>query len=521
MESAVKSGFLNYLFTFLRIAIGWHFLYEGVTKFMDPTWSASGYLSNATGPFAEFFQSLTETYWLLSIIDILNIAGLILIGFGLFLGFKTRLCAALGAVLVAFYYLAMPPLQATPIGYGIEGHYLVVNKNFLEVVMLVILAVLPSSWMYGLDNLGSSLWKVAKKTAVEVPDEVNHNLDVKSTARRNILKNLISLPFLGGFVFAYAKNHGWQSYEEGHLSGAVDASTGASVKLSARLDIDQLHKEVPKGKIGDVELSRLICGGNLISGYAHSRDLIYVSTFLKTYFTDKKVFETFQLCEQCGINTTALRVSGEEIRLLNAYWKAGGKIQWLAPAYPDPDNYRENIDLALDNGAIGVQIMGNIGDEWVRDGRVELIGEVIEYIKSKGVIAGLTGHELATFEAAEAAGVQADFYQKTMHPTNYWSYRPEEPKEKMIIENYAVDNYWDRTPEATVEFMEKLGKPWIAFKVLAAGAIKPRDGLRYAFEKGADFACLGMFDFQVVEDANALTEVLEDRSFNRTRAWMA
>ena len=47
------------------------------------------------------------------------------------------------------------------------------------------------------------------------------------------------------------------------------------------------------GRIGDVSISRLICGGNLISGYAHSRDLIYVSPLLKHYHTEAKVMETW------------------------------------------------------------------------------------------------------------------------------------------------------------------------------------------------------------------------------------
>jgi len=53
----------------------------------------------------------------------------------------------------------------------------------------------------------------------------------------------------------------------------------------------------PCGKIGKLAISRLICGGNLISGFAHSRDLIYVAPLLKRYFTDAKVFETLALCE--------------------------------------------------------------------------------------------------------------------------------------------------------------------------------------------------------------------------------
>src|SRR5512133_251749 len=63
---------------------------------------------------------------------------------------------------------------------------------------------------------------------------------------------------------------------------------------------------VPMGKIGKVSISRLICGGNLISGYAHSRDLMYVSPLLKHYFSDEKILETWALSEQHGINTMVL-----------------------------------------------------------------------------------------------------------------------------------------------------------------------------------------------------------------------
>ena len=91
----------------------------------------------------------------------------------------------------------------------------------------------------------------------------------------------------------------------------------------------------------------------------------------------------------------------------------------------------------------------------------------------------------------------------------------------MIVDNYSIDNYWERTPEETIAFMESLDKPWIAFKVLAAGAFHPKQGFKFAFENGADFACVGMFDFQVVEDANILNEILDDQDFKRRRSWIA
>jgi hypothetical protein len=84
-----------------------------------------------------------------------------------------------------------------------------------------------------------------------------------------------------------------------------------------------------------------------------------------------------------------------------------------------------------------------------------------------------------------------------------------------VVDNPA-DNYWDMTPERTVAFMQEVEKPWIAFKVLAAGAIRPESGFRYAFENGADFICVGMFDFQVEENVKLAKSVIQQTQ-NRER----
>jgi len=89
-----------------------------------------------------------------------------------------------------------------------------------------------------------------------------------------------------------------------------------------------------------------------------------------------------------------------------------------------------------------------------------------------------------------------------------------------VIDNYNVDNYWCKDAGETIEFMRSVRRPWLAYKVLAAGALKPLDGFKYAFENGADFCVVGMFDFQIAEDVEAARTVLAGLD-RKPRPWMA
>lgn len=279
---------------------------------------------------------------------------------------------------------------------------------------------------------------------------------------------------------------------------------------------------MPTGKIGKLEISRLMCGGNLISGYAHSRDLIYVSTLLKHYFTEEKIFETWALCEQHGINTMVTSSTDPRAnRLYQEYNKRGGKIQYIAQLSPAEDDLVTPVRLAAEAGAAAAYLVGNLGDKWSREGATGLkrIGEVVDAIKDAGLVAGVAGHVLRTPKSVHAAGIDVDFFVKTLHPETYWS-RRQPGQDREPIDNYKVDNYWCMDAADTVAFMAKVKKPWIAYKVLAAGAIQPREGFRFAFESGADFALVGMFDFQVAANVAVTKEVLAAK-LKRSRAWAA
>jgi uncharacterized membrane protein YphA (DoxX/SURF4 family) len=530
-----NQNIIRFSFTLIRIFIGWHFLYEGLSKLFSP-WSSAGYLLGSQWLFSDVFHWITETSGVLALVDMLNIAGMILIGVGLFLGLFTRISAFTGALLLLLYYIANPPF----IGYlgeatG-EGHYLIVNKQLIEMALLFVIVFLPRDLFWSIDRWIVRL-KQSKEKETEEEGEENQ-LAVTTPGRREMLKDLIALPFLGVFSWLLIKKKKWESFEELNLiseNSRVDAHSSATAMVEFT-KLNQLKHKVPMGKIKGYEISRLIYGGGMVSGYAHSRDLIYVSPLIQSYNNDEKVIETLKLCEAVGINTMILRVDNNTLKILKKYRRRGGTLQWIAQCRITEKNIKPDIDTAIADGAIGIYIQGMDCDSLVRDNRIDVLSAAIEYIKKNGhIICGFAAHSIRVVIECEKQGLDLDFYMKTFNSGNYWTAGPRlikdpnwkpDPSGSIVVPEYAGniiepghhDNMWCNTPEQTKEFMKKVEKPWVAFKVLGAGAIHPKEGFKYAFDNGADFACVGMFDFQIVDNANIAYETISKLS-QRERPW--
>ncbi len=330
--------------------------------------------------------------------------------------------------------------------------------------------------------------------------------------RRGFLKNSL---LAGGTALA-AMN----SFEEKVLSAEID-----STKKAAPLAATVSPADIPKGKIKDLEISRVICGGNLIGGWAHSRDLIYVSPLIKAYHTTEKILETFHLAEKRGINTFLTNPVSNSV--INEYRKAGGKLLWISDCAAG--NIKDSIKGSIDTGADAVYVQGGICDKMVRDNQMKVLEDTMSFMKDQLVPCGLGAHSLDTVKKCVEAGFDPDFWVKTLHRDDYWSATPE--KNRAPFDEISGskkdhdlnhDNIWCGNAKDTIEFMGKLKKPWIAFKVLAAGAIHPRNAFQWCFENGADFVCVGMFDFQIVENTEIAEKALKAvAQKTRVRPWMA
>ena len=213
--------------------------------------------------------------------------------------------------------------------------------------------------------------------------------------------------------------------------------------------------------------------------------------------------------------------------LMQKYKKImGSEIKVISQVAPDMENndYFVNLDKAIDYGADIIQIQGNWCDWLVRDNRIDVIASMMERIRSQGYTAGLGSHTVDSLIACEEEGLVPDYYMKTMHHDKYWSAHPLENRvpfevdsKKHLDHNRFHDNIFCLFPDRTVEFANRAKVPVMGFKVLAAGALKPEDGFRWAFENGADFICVGMFDFQVVEDVNITIDILNTLDLQRDR----
>lgn len=133
----------------LRISIGWLFFYAGITKVLNPVWSAAGYLKGAK-TFTGFYHWLASPE-IIPFTNFFNEWGLTLIGAALILGVFVRLSSVLGAAVMVLYYF--PILIFPKVG---TNAYLI-DEHIIYALVFLLLAAFRAGQVWGLENWCASL----------------------------------------------------------------------------------------------------------------------------------------------------------------------------------------------------------------------------------------------------------------------------------------------------------------------------------------------------------------------------
>ncbi len=260
--------------------------------------------------------------------------------------------------------------------------------------------------------------------------------------------------------------------------------------------------------IGDISISRFILGSNPFSGFSHQSPEMNLR--MKRYYTVERIKDTLREAESLGINTLIARTDHHITRLLLEYWDEGGKIRWFGQTSPEIGPPEMCARRAIQAGAKGCHIHGGLMDHLLTQGGLGEVSPIIQIIREAGLLAGIAGHNPEVFRWAEE-NLDVDYYLCSYYNSARRDERPEHAAEKR-------EWFWDEDRSTITELIQKLSKPVIHYKVLAAGRNDPAEALAFAAKsmRPCDAVCVGVYTEHhpgmLREDVELLTRSLADRS---------
>ena len=259
-------------------------------------------------------------------------------------------------------------------------------------------------------------------------------------------------------------------------------------------------------------VSRLICGGNPLSGFSHvssklDREMI-------EYYTMPNLLALLDECRRHGINTFQSRGDRHQMRMYLEHTLAGGQMQWIAQTASEFGDIGANVREIAEYGPMAIYHHGTHTDNSWHRGRIDAVQDVIKAIHDRGLPAGIASHIPEVIEYAEEKGWETDFYMCCF----YNLARQYKSAPAVEQDAYARDQFPDADPPRMTAVIRQVAKPCIGFKIMAASRNcstpeSTRAAFRYALEnvKPTDMVNVGIFQKhrnQVAENAAFVREIL-------------
>jgi len=221
-------------------------------------------------------------------------------------------------------------------------------------------------------------------------------------------------------------------------------------------------ESMPQVQFGNAKISRLIVGGNPISGNSHVSGKL--SREMADFFTAARIKQLLRDCEAAGINTWQSRGDRHIMRLLNEYRLEGGKIQWIAQTASELADIPRNIETIADMKPIGIYHHGTQTDRFWRAGKIDQVRELLKLIRQAGALVGMATHIPEVIDYVESKGWDVDFYMTCLYNLS----RTPEEAEKVAGHPVQGDLFWDPDREKMLARVRQTSKPCLIFKVYGA-----------------------------------------------------
>lgn len=234
-----------------------------------------------------------------------------------------------------------------------------------------------------------------------------------------------------------------------------------------------------------LKVSRFILGSNPFSGFSHQDP--GTDWAMRHWFTTSKIKETLHEAESLGVNTLIARTDYHVMRMLMEYRDEGGALQWFAQTCPEVGSHEACILRAASYGAKAVHLHGGVMDHRFAQGDLDDVQPALDLIRQKGMLAGIAAHNFRVIEWAEE-NLDLDYYLCCY-------YNPERRDKRPAHDPNAQEVYLEEDRQAMTDLIQKLSRPVVHYKIMAAGRNDPKTAFAFAASKmrANDAVCVGIY----------------------------
>ena len=254
---------------------------------------------------------------------------------------------------------------------------------------------------------------------------------------------------------------------------------------------------LPIIKIKNLEVTRLIVGGNPFSGNSHVDG--ETNDEMESFFSTEKIKETLFRCAENGINTMQMRGDTHIQRIVREFRESGGSLNWIAQTASELSSFEGSINRLLRfkiAAPDAIYLHGSATDAFFKANETGEITRRLKILRETGLPVGLATHMPEIIENSEENNWDVDFYMACVYNLS----RADRISSAITGVDNSGEPFFDEDIPVMYDRIRKTSKPCLAFKILGASRrCGTQDDVRFAFKeaflniKPTDGVIVGMF----------------------------